>query len=153
MGWKIVPFTYTKSIYCHSGLNDEFSFVLSRFWLKTWDPGNMPCEKSETGSRTEWWGFCCSVTKLYMTLQSHGLQHTMLPCPSPTPGAYQTHVHWVSDAIQPSHPLLSPSPPAFNISQHQGLFQWVSLSHQVAKIWEFQLQHQLIQWIFRTDFL
>ena len=46
----------------------------------------------------------------------------------------QTHVHWVSDAIQPSHPLSSPSPPAFNLPQHQGLFQWVSSSHQVAKV-------------------
>ena len=53
----------------------------------------------------------------------------------------QTHVHWVSDAIQPSHPLLSPSSPAFNLPQHQGLFQWVSSSHQVAKVLEFQLQH------------
>ena len=51
----------------------------------------------------------------------------------------QTHVHWVSDAIQPSHPLSSPSPPAFNLSQHQGLFQWVSSSHQVAKVSEFSL--------------
>ena len=65
----------------------------------------------------------------------------------------QTHVHWVSDAIQPSHPLLSPSPPAFNLSQHQGLFKWVSSSHQVAKELEFQLQHQSFQWLFRTDFL
>ena len=65
----------------------------------------------------------------------------------------QTHVHWVSDTIQPSHPLLSPSPPAFNLSQHQGLFKWVSSSHQVAKELEFQLQHQSFQWIFRTDFL
>ena len=65
----------------------------------------------------------------------------------------QTHVHWVSDAIQPSHPLLSPFPPAFNLSQHQGLLQWVSSSHQVAKVLEFQLQHQSFQWIFRTDFL
>ena len=54
----------------------------------------------------------------------------------------QTHVHWVGDAIQPSHPLLSPSPPAFNRSQHQGLFQWVSSSSQVAKVLELQLQHQ-----------
>ena len=54
----------------------------------------------------------------------------------------QTHVHWVSDAIQPSHPLSSPSPPALNLSQHQGLFKWVSSSHQVAKVLEFQLQHQ-----------
>ena len=64
----------------------------------------------------------------------------------------QTHVHWVSDAIQPSHPLTSPSP-AYSLSQHQGLFKWVSSSHQVAKVLEFQLQHQSFQWIFRTDFL
>ena len=54
----------------------------------------------------------------------------------------QTHVHWVNDAIQPSHPLLSPSPPAFNLSQHQGLFKWVSSSHQAAKVLEFQFQRQ-----------
>ena len=65
----------------------------------------------------------------------------------------QTHVHWVGDAIQPSHPLSSPSPPTFNLSQHQGLFQWVSSSHQVAKVLEFQLQHQSFQWIVRSDFL
>ena len=65
----------------------------------------------------------------------------------------QTHVHWVSDSIQPSHPLSSPSPPTFSLSQHQGLFQWVNSSHQVAKILEFQLHHQSFQWIFRTDFL
>ena len=65
----------------------------------------------------------------------------------------QTHVHWVGDAIQLSHPLLSPSPPAFNLSQHQGHLKWVSFSHQVARILEFQLQHQSFQWIFRTDFL
>ena len=64
----------------------------------------------------------------------------------------QTHVHWVGDATQPSHPLSSPSPPAPNPSQHQGLFQWISSSHQVAKGLEFQLQHQSFQWIFRTDF-
>ena len=65
----------------------------------------------------------------------------------------QTHVHGGGDAIQPPHPLSSPSPPAFNLSQHQGLFQWVSSSNQVAKILELQLQHQSFQWIFRTDFL
>ena len=64
----------------------------------------------------------------------------------------QTHVHWVGDAIQPSHSLSSPSPPAFNLSQHWGLFQWVSSSQEVAKVLEFQLQHQSFQWIFRTDF-
>ena len=64
------------------------------------------------------------------------------------PGLAQIHVHWVGDAIQPSHPLSSPSPPAFNLSQHQGLSQWVSSLHQVAKVLEFQLQHQTFQWIF-----
>ena len=59
----------------------------------------------------------------------------------------------VGDAIQPSHPLSCPSPPAFNLSQYQGLFQRVSSSHQEAKVLEFQLQHQSFQWIFRTDFL
>ena len=66
----------------------------------------------------------------------------------------QTHVHSVGDAIQPSHPLSPPSPPALNLSQHQGLFQWVSSSHQVAKVLELQLQHQSFQWIlisFRID--
>ena len=65
----------------------------------------------------------------------------------------QTHVHWVGDAIQPSHPLLSPSPPALNLSQHQDLCKWVSSSHQVAKVLEFQLQHQSHQWTPRTDLL
>ena len=65
----------------------------------------------------------------------------------------QTHVHWVGDAIQPSHPLSSPSRPAPNPSQHQGLFQWVNTSHEVAKVLEFQLQHQSFQWTPRTDFL
>ena len=65
----------------------------------------------------------------------------------------QTHVHWVSDTIQPSHPLLSPSPPALNPSQHQGLFKWVNSWHQVAKVSEFQLQHQSFQWTLRTDLL
>ena len=65
----------------------------------------------------------------------------------------QTHVHQVGDAIQPSHPLTSPSPPNFNLSLHQGLFQGVSSSQQVAKGLELQLQHQSFKWTFRTDFL
>ena len=68
-------------------------------------------------------------------------------------GLTQTHVHWVGDAIQLSHSLLSAFPPTFNLSQHQGLFQWVGSSHQVAKVLEFQLQHQFFQWIIRIDFL
>ena len=67
------------------------------------------------------------------------------------PELAQTHVHHVGDAIQPSHPLSSPSPPAFNLSQHQDLFQWINSSHKVATVLE--LQHQSFQWIFRIDFL
>ena len=76
-----------------------------------------------------------------------------LPVHHQLPELDQTHVHRVGDAIQPSHPLVSPSPPAFSLSQHQDLFQWVSFSHQLAKVLELQLQHQSFQWIFRTDFL
>ena len=65
----------------------------------------------------------------------------------------QLHVHCVGDDMQQSHPLSTPSPPAFNLSQHQGLFQWVSSSHQVAKGLALQLQHWSFQWIFRTDIL
>ena len=86
------------------------------------------------------------------SLQPHGLQYARLPCLSPTPGVC-TNIHQIGDAIQPSQPLLSPSPPAFNHSQLQGLLQWVSSLHQVAKVLEFQLQHRSFQWIFRTDFL
>ena len=65
----------------------------------------------------------------------------------------QIHVHWVGDAIQPSHPLSSPSPPALHHPQHQGLLKWVSSSQWVAKWLEFQLQHQSFQWTPRTDLL
>ena len=76
-----------------------------------------------------------------------------LPVHHQLPEFIQTHVHWVSDAIKPSHPLSSPSSPAFNLSQHQGLFKWVSCLHQVAKVLEFQLQCQSFQWTLRTDLL
>ena len=93
------------------------------------------------------------LLKLYLTLYS--------PMDCSVPGFQvlhyllefaHTHVHWVGDAIQQSHPLL-PFSPALNLSQHQGLFQWVSALHQVAKVLEFQLQHQSLQWTPRTDFL
>ena len=76
-----------------------------------------------------------------------------LPVHHQLPEFTQTHFHWVSNDIQPSQPLSSPSSPAFNHSQHQGLFGWVSSSYQVAKILELQLQHQSFQWIIRTYFL
>ena len=100
--------------------------------------------------------FCCcfSVTKLCLTLcnpmdcsPGSSVFHYL-------PELAQTHVHWVSNTIQPSHPPLSlPSLPAFNVSQYHNLFQWVSSSHQMAKVLKFQLQHQSFQWLFSVDFL
>ena len=99
--------------------------------------------------------FChCSVTQSCPTLSD--------PMDCSRPGfcvfyhlldVVQTHVHLVGDAIQPSQPLLSPSTPALNLSQNQGLFQWVSSLHQVAKVLEFQLQHPSFQWTPRTGLL
>ena len=83
------------------------------------------------------------------TLWHHGLQHSRPPCPSPAPRVYSNSCP-LSPWWHPSHPLLSPSP-TFSLSQHQGLFQWVSSSHQVVKVLE--LQHQSFQWIFRVDSL
>ena len=103
------------------------------------------------------WNFSCNSTTSVQFSSVQLLSHVQLfvtpwtaaqqASPSPTPKFTQTHVHWVGDAIQPPHPLSPPSPPALD------LFQWVSSSPQVAKVLEFQLQHQPFQWIFRTDFL
>ena len=97
------------------------------------------------------WCFC-SVT------QSCPILYDPMDCSMPgfpvlhhLPELAQTHVHWVSDAIQPSHPLSFSSPPAFNLSRNEGLFQWVGSLHQVVKVLE--LQHQSLQWLFRVDFL
>ena len=76
-----------------------------------------------------------------------------LPVYHQLPEFTQIHVLWVGDVIQPSHPLSSPFPPAFNLSQHQGLSKWVSSSHQIAKVLEFQLQYKSFQWTFKIDFL
>ena len=76
-----------------------------------------------------------------------------LPVHHQLPEFTQTHVHRVGDAIQPSHPLSSPSPPAPNPSQHQSLFQWVNSSHEVAKVQEFQLRHHSLQRNPRADLL
>ena len=91
-----------------------------------------------------------SVTQLWSTL-CDPMESSMpgFPVHHQFPELTQAQFHQVGDAIQPSHPLSSPSPPVLNLSQHQGLFKWVSSSHQVAKVLEFQL-HQSFQWIFRT---
>ena len=76
--------------------------------------------------------FSCSAVS--DALWPHGLQHLRPPCPSLTLKPTQTHAHWVGDVIQPSQPLLSPFPPTFNLSQHQGLFKWVCSLYQVAQV-------------------
>ena len=86
---------------------------------------------------------------MFSSLWPRGLQRARLPCPSLFPRVCSNSCPLLNDAIQPSHPLSSPSYPAFNLSQHQDLFQWVSSLHEVAKLLELQLQHQSYQWIFR----
>ena len=108
------------------------------------------------------WHFSASFAVQFSSVQSLSrvwlcdpMNHSIpgLPVHHQFPESTQTHVHWIGDAIQPSHPLLTPSPPAFSLCQHQGLFQWVSSLNQVAKVLDRQLQHQSFQWIFRTDLL
>ena len=98
------------------GITDAVDMNLSKLWeiVKDREAWRVVVQFSSVQ-------FSCSV--MSDSLRPHGLQHARLPCPSPTPRATQTHVHHVSGAIQPSHPLSSPSPPALNISQRQGLFQ------------------------------
>ena len=94
-----------------------------------------------------------SVTQSCPTLcNSINCSTPVLPVHQQLPEFTQIHVHRVGDAIQPSHPLSSPSP-APNLSQHQGFFQWVNSSYEVAQVLEFQLQHQSFQWTPRTDLL
>ena len=114
--------------------------LLNRRWLKSTNISYLVQFSSVTQS-------CPTLCEpMNRSMPGHPVHHQL-------PESTQTHVHRVSDAIQPSHPLSSPSPPALNISQHQGLFKWVSFSHQIAKELEFQLQHQSFQWTPRTDLL
>ena len=115
-----------------------------------------------TTSRYSFYLFSAASWEVYSSVQSLSCVRLCDPIDCSTQGfpvhnqlleLTQTHVHRVSDAIQPSPHLSSPSLPTFNLSQHQGLFQWVSSLHLVAKVLEFQLQHQSFHCIFRTDFL
>ena len=115
----------------------------------------------------EW--LCCTpetITTLLISCQFSSVAQSCLTLCDPMNGSRpglsihhqlsestQTHIHWVGDAIQPSHPLSSPSPPALNPSQHQGLLKWVCSPYHVAKVLEFQLQYQSFQWTLRTDLL
>ena len=97
---------------------------------------------------------CCPVTKSFLTLcDLMDCNTSGFPVLHYLPNLTQTHVHWAGDANQPSPPLSPSSLPALSLSQYQGLFQWVSSSHQVAKVSELQLYHQSFQWTFRVDFL
>ena len=123
----------------------RFMIYVSRLYVPSFYPGEfrlMPWHRFQT----------------LLLLFSHFVMSTLcdlVECSTPgfpvhhyPPEFAQTHVLWVDDAIRSSHPLSSPSPPAFNLSQHQSLFQGVSSLHHVAKVLEFQLQHQSFQWIF-----
>ena len=110
------------------------------------------CAKKTGGNKFIWFSSVQSLSCVWLC-DSMDCSRPAFPVHHQLPELAQTHVHRVSDVIQPSHPLLFPSLPAFNLSQHQGLFQWVSSLHQVAKVLKLQLQHQSFQWIFRIDFL
>ena len=101
---------------------------------------HIPLSHDVSLGSSRWWHFlrlvldCFSHSVMSHSLRLHGLQHARLPCPSPSPEFAQTHVHWVGDAIQPSHLLWSPSPPVFSLSQNQGLSQWVGSLHDYETV-------------------
>ena len=105
-------------------------------------------ETTEKSHQFNWVAHSCLTLCNPMNFSMSGL-----PVHHQLPEFTQTHVHRLGDAIQPSHPLSSSSPPAPNPSQQQGLFQWVSSLHELAKVLAFQLQHQSFQWTPRTDLL
>ena len=124
-------------------------------------------QKNQKSNSCSIWSFFGHLERIWMSsfsqvssvIQSGPALCDPMDCSTPglpvhhhLPELTQTHVHWVGDAIQPSHPLSFPSPPTFNPSQHQGVFKWVSPLHQVAKVLDFQLMHQSFQWLFRTYF-
>ena len=111
------------------------------------------CRLSPPGFDSNIWVAIAVPSLSYVRLFATPCRRTPgLPVLHHLPEFAQTHVQWVEDAIQPSHPLSSPSPPTFSLSQHQDLFQWVSSSHQVPKVLELCLQHQSFQWIFMSWF-
>ena len=124
-----IIYTHSFSFFKNCWLNQLFSFTVA--------PRNIRDDNLKKSFQFS------SVTQSCPTL-CNTMDYSMpgIPVHHPLLEPTQTHVYWVGDAIQPSHPLSAPSP-AFNFSQHQGLFKWVSSLHQVAKVLEFQLQHQL----------
>ena len=159
MVWKgpLEPWLWHAVMTAQEGLKRE-PYVLKRIGRKAVCSGGV---KYQGSCPVEWKSGFSTTFKAISSVQfSHSVVSNSLRPHEPQharppyhqlPESTQTHVHWVGDAIQPSHPLSSPSPPTLNLSQHQGLFQWVSSLHQVAKVLEFQLQHQSFQWTPRTD--
>ena len=109
-------------------------------------PTQLPSKSSQgypfLASIPWWWNLLFSSPVLFDSLWPHGLLHARIPVPHHLPKFAQVHVHWIGDAILPSHPLTPFSPSTLKLSQHWGLFQWVSCSHQMTKILELQLQYQ-----------
>ena len=101
-------------------------------WKKKFIPAS--CSISERQSQSL---LLFSPSVMFYSLLPHGLHHARLPCSSPSPRVAQTHINWVDDAIQPSHPLLPSSPPALNLSQHKSLFQWDGVGIRWPKYWTF----------------
>ena len=143
---------------CHALLQEIFPTQGTNWQLLCllhWQEGSLPLELSGKPFLHSCCCCCC-----YSVAKSCPALCNPMDCSTPgfpvhhhLPEFAQIHVHWVGDAIQPYHLLSSPSSHAFNLSQHQGLFQWVGSSHEVEKILELQLQHQFFQWIFRVDCL
>ena len=136
-------------------LNVALRTLKSKNSLKTcsiWNIWKLSSSKGETVLLTKD-DCCCSLAVVSDSLWSHGQQMLGFPVLHYLLQFAQTHVYWVGYAIQPSHPLSAPVPPALNLPQHQGIFQRIDSSHQVAEVLELQLQHQSFQWIFRTNFL
>ena len=135
-------------------LRPHMAFPLGKFGGRALVPLSHLIKTSVLLDSSHSWSQFSSVAQSCLTLcNPMDCSTPGLPVHHQLPDTTQTHLHQVGDAIQPSHPLSPPSPPSLNLSQHQGLFQWVSSSHQVDKLLELQLQHLFFQWIFRTDFL
>ena len=141
--WDLQAYTWTRDLRQEcvgSGLWSDISIAGMRVW-QVWR-----ISSQELRSKAWFLGRQASISPQFSSVQSLSRVQLLvtpwmpgLPVHHQLPEFTQTHVHWVGDAIQPSHPLWSPSLLTFNLSQHQGLFQWVSSLHQVAKVLEFQL--------------